>query len=103
MDSHQQQQESPRATTGVEDKVSGLLLRQAILQTNLPRLWRRTLRNDLKGHGGEDLLGRLLCLALLLDDNELYFMPQAVRAASEGAVVSAAWANGVARKGGADR
>lgn len=75
--------------------MSGLLLRQAILQTNLPRLWRRTLRNDLKGRGGEDLLGRLLCLALLLDDNKLYFTPRAVRAASEGGgVVSAAWANG---------
>jgi len=36
MDSHQQQQESPQAKTGAEDMWTGLLLRQAILQTNSP-------------------------------------------------------------------
>lgn len=36
MDSHQQQQESPQAKTGVEDTGTGLLLRRAILQTNSP-------------------------------------------------------------------
>ena len=36
MDSHQQQQESPQAKTGAEDAGTGLLLRQAILQTNSP-------------------------------------------------------------------
>lgn len=36
MDSHQQQQESPQAKTGVEDTGTGLLLRQAILETNSP-------------------------------------------------------------------
>lgn len=58
MDSHQQQQESPRATTGVEDKVSGLLLRQAILQTNLPptvaaRSSKRLKRSPRRRFGGE--------------------------------------------------
>lgn len=58
MDSHQQQQESPRATAGVEDKVSGLLLRQAILQTNLPptaaaRSSKRLKRSRRQRFGGE--------------------------------------------------
>lgn len=58
MDSHQQQQESPRATAGVEDKVSGLLLRQAILQTDLPptaaaRSPKRLKRSRRRRFGGE--------------------------------------------------
>lgn len=54
MDSHQQQQESPQAKTGVEDTGTGLLLRRAILQTNSPWLSASELHNirnkHLKGH-----------------------------------------------------
>lgn len=95
MESHQQQPESPRAKTGVEDRVSGLLPRQAILQTNLCRLWPRVFPNDLKGHSLEDLVGRLGRLARLLGDKELHFMLQAVAKI----ILSAAGATGVASKG----
>lgn len=99
MDSHHQQQEPPRATAGVEDKASGPLLRQ----TNLPptaaaRSSKRLKRSRRRRFGGEGLLR----LALLLDGNELYFTPQAVRTVSGrggGVATSAISAAGVPRKG----
>lgn len=74
MDRHQQQPESPRAKTGVEDRASGLLLRQAVLQTNLFRLRSRVLPNDLKGHSLEDLVGRRGRLTRLSGDKELHYV-----------------------------
>lgn len=72
MDSHQQQQESPRAKTGVEDGVSGLLLGEGNFTDKSPpprRLWPHVLPNDLKGHAAEDSDEGRLRSVRLLDDN----------------------------------
>lgn len=69
MDSHQQQQEPPRATAGVEDKVSGLLLRQAIFDKPSPDRGRSLFETTEKVAASKIWWGRLLRLALLLGDN----------------------------------